>query len=95
MRYTQALQAIDNFKHHGIPITKIVGHSLGGSVALQLQKDMPGQFTTVTYGAPVASATPGLRYRRALDPISATDLGAIAVPSSQLNAHSYSGYSRR
>ena len=30
------------------------GHSLGGSVVLQLQKDFPNKFKkTVTYGAPV------------------------------------------
>ncbi len=33
-------------------ITKVVGHSLGGSVALELQKQYP-QLESRTYGAPV------------------------------------------
>ena len=34
-------------------INEIVGHSQSGSVALQLQKDYPNKFKTVTYNAPV------------------------------------------
>ena len=34
-------------------INEIVGHSQSGSVALQLQKDHPNRFKTVTYNAPV------------------------------------------
>ncbi len=39
-------------------INEIVGHSQSGSVALQLQKDHPGKFKTVTYNAPVVDFNP-------------------------------------
>ena len=39
-------------------LTSIVGHSLGGSVVLEMLKQYPDRnFKTTTYGAPVASMT--------------------------------------
>jgi pimeloyl-ACP methyl ester carboxylesterase len=58
--------------------TNVVGHSLGGAVALQLQKDKP-ELMTRTYGAPVLDPlglNPGDRYRSYGDPISMLDRGA-------------------
>lgn len=56
-------------------IHRIVGHSMGGSVALQLQNDYPGLDVT-TYGAPVFSFSPGDRHRDLFDPVSMFDFGS-------------------
>ena len=60
----------------------LVGHSLGGAVALQLQKENP-ELKTRTYGAPVvasvSSSSPSgsnERYRHWGDPVAMFDLGA-------------------
>ena len=60
-------------------VTRVVGHSLGGAVALQLQKDKPG-LASRTYGAPVLDPL-GLdskaeRYRNVGDPVSIFDRSA-------------------
>jgi hypothetical protein len=89
-RYNQAKTALDSNPN----INKIIGHSLGGSVALQLEKDNP-KYATTTYGAPVFSPNPfitGNRYRFKNDPISMLDNGAITVNTFKLNPHSYSNF---
>ena len=89
-RYNQAKTALNSNKN----ITKIIGHSLGASVALQLQKDN-NKFETTTYGAPVLQLNPfitGNRYRFKNDPISMFDNGAITVDTFKLNPHSYSNF---
>ncbi len=55
-----------------------MGHSLGGSVALELQDNMADRkFKTNTYGAPVLSFTPAEnRYRNRGDPVSMLDFGS-------------------
>ena len=62
----------------------MVGHSLGGSVTLELQKQYPERFETTTYGAPITAFSKGKRYRRTgflmTDPISMFDFGATTVP---------------
>ena len=74
-------------------INKIIGHSLGGSVALQFPKDN-NKFETTTYGAPVVqiNSTKGNRFRFQYDPISYFDNGALTVNKFNLNPHSYSNY---
>jgi pimeloyl-ACP methyl ester carboxylesterase len=63
-------------------ITSLVGHSLGGSVILEMQKQYPDRtFKTTTYGAPVKSiSTPdnidNKRFRNIGDPVSILDRGA-------------------
>lgn len=74
-------------------VKAVVGHSLGGSVALELQRQYP-HLKTRTYGAPVVSTTPGERYRHYGDPISMLDRGAQASSSSGLNPHVYTGYTK-
>lgn len=60
-------------------VQRVVGHSMGGSVALELQKAHP-ELQSTTYGAPVVSARPSRdRVRDYLDPISVFDLGAKMV----------------
>jgi hypothetical protein len=63
-------------------VTNLVGHSLGGSAVLELQKNHTEKtFKTNTYGAPVASLTvpdnvDNHRYRNYGDPVSMFDRGA-------------------
>lgn len=88
-RYNQAKTALDLNPN----ITKIVGHSLGGSVALEFQKNNP-KYNTTTYGAPVLQigSKQGNRYRFPFDPVSYLDNGAITVDKINFNPHSYSNY---
>ena len=89
-RYNQAKNALDSNPN----INNIVGHSLGGSVALQLQKNN-NKYETTTYGAPVLQLNPfitGNRYRFKNDPVSMLDNGAITVDMFKLNPHSYSNF---
>ena len=88
-RYNQAKTALDLNPN----ITKIVGHSLGGSVALEFQKNNP-KYNTTTYGAPVLQigSKLGNRYRFPYDPVSYLDNGAITVDKINFNPHSYSNY---
>ncbi len=54
LRQSERYQKAYEFIEKNPKIDTLVGHSLGGSVALQLQKDFPERnFKTVTYGAPV------------------------------------------
>ena len=70
-------------------VTAIRGHSLGGSVALEVQKNYPSHIkSTITYGAPVLEMPKHInniiggnnknveRYRNRWDPISSLDWGA-------------------
>ena len=88
-RYNQAKTALD-FNPN---ITKIIGHSLGGSVALEFQKNN-AKYNTTTYGAPVLQfdTQKGQRYRFPFDPVSYMDRGAITVDKFNINPHSYSNY---
>ena len=81
---------------HGI--TNIVGHSMGSSVALELEKNYPNLKST-TYATPTIS-TPfensNTRYRNPADPISILDRGASNVSNEvSLNPfknHSYNNF---
>ena len=82
-------------------IKNLVGHSLGGSVVLQLQSDHPERtFKTNTYGAPVLSnqrpdEENNNRYRNFLDPVSMLDKGAYQNPlltANPLVSHSYKNF---
>ena len=88
-RYNQAKTVLDSNPH----IKNLVGHSLGGSVALELQKHNQ-KMTSTTYGAPILQigTKQGNRYRFPFDPISYLDNGAITVNKFSINPHSYSNY---
>ena len=84
LRYINADKALT---HHDLlypdhRITSLVGHSLAGSVVLEMQKQYPDiNFKTTTYGAPVASMTApdgitNQMYRNYDDPVSMLDRGA-------------------
>ena len=86
-RYNQAKKLLETNPQ----VQNLTGHSLGASIALQLQKDN-SKYHTTTYGAPVLQLNPfttGNRYRFKNDPISMFDNGAITIDSIRLNPHSY------
>ena len=72
---------LEGFKNRG-EIDTVVGHSLGGSVSLELQQNFPDRIkNSRTYGAPVfellGSESENVdRYRNWLDPVSVFDRGA-------------------
>ena len=73
---------------------RVVGHSLGGAVSLELQRDHLDLHTR-TYGAPVISMTPGERYKSAGDLVSFLDFGAKTTVPKSLNPHSYQDIGER
>lgn len=97
-RYQEADKAYYDLQSHGKPVDRIVGHSLGGSVALQMQADhhIP---KSRTFGAPVLDMQPfgryynkAERYRHPLDPVSLLDRGATWGPLRSY-PHTYTGFS--
>ncbi len=92
LRYRNAAAALKANKD----IVNVVGHSLGGSVALELQKNMPERnFKSNTYGAPVLSMTPAdNRFRNYFDPVSFLDQGAVNSVNVGLNPHTFSNYDK-
>ena len=75
-------------------IKNIVGHSLGGSVALQILEDYPGKnYKVETYGAPVLSIEGDKnRHRYFGGPVSMFDRGAETEWTDDLNKHSFGGF---
>ena len=71
-------------------IRRVVGHSLGGAVTLELQRANPN-LKTVTYGAPVISLSGGERHRALFDPVAMFDFGATTELPRGINPHGY-GY---
>ena len=69
-------------------IRRVVGHSLGGAVTLELQKAHP-EFKTVTYCAPVISASGGERHRALFGPVAMFDFGATTDLPRGINPHGY------
>jgi hypothetical protein len=93
--YTNAKSTYERLISEGKPVERVVGHSLGGSVALQLQKDKDIPFSR-TFGAPVMQLSPfektAERYRHPLDPFSIFDRSATNIQSMNLNTHAYGGF---
>ena len=93
--YQNAKKTYDRLISQGKPVDRVVGHSLGGSVALQLQKDKDIPFSR-TFGAPVFKLSPfektAERYRHPLDPFNFFDRSATNTQSMSLNTHAYGGF---
>ena len=89
-------QAKEEQEKQGDKVKHLVGHSMGGNVALELQKENPNLKST-TYGAAVwqpFSTEQGDRYRHGGDPISMFDRGAKTIGGSwnPASAHAFTGY---
>ena len=96
-RYQQADEALKNNPQ----IDTIYAHSLGGSVALEINKNNDNKFKTITYGAPVLDFSfnrdpNNMRYRHPGDKISMFDTGAVNEDNNTtynlINPHSFSGF---
>ena len=80
---------IDGKKHYGV--TDIISHSLGSAVGQQINNDYGNIFRSRSYGSPfVSNQKPedtgnNLRIRKAGDPVSMFDNGAINLNRSSLN----------
>ena len=74
-------------------IKRVVGHSLGGAVALELQNYpyLKGDAYGTPYSAPLGKSPEGQiqRFRRAGDPISILDNSAQTSIPTSLNTHDY------
>ena len=88
-RYKEAKNVLDLNPN----IINLVSHSLGSSVALELEKDN-NKYKTTAYASPVLQIGTkiGNRYRFPFDPVSYLDRGAITVDKFNINPHSYSNY---
>jgi hypothetical protein len=92
-RLQQAEQAYNDLLMQGKPVDRVVGHSLGGSVALQLQEDKAIPLSR-TFGAPVFDLNfkqKSERYRHPLDPVSILDRSATWGPV-MAYPHTYTGF---
>lgn len=83
LRESARYKAAEKVLRENPQVEDIVGHSLGGSVVLELQKQYGDRgLKSRTYGAPVLDFTSPLdntkveRYRNYLDPVSIFDRGA-------------------
>ena len=91
-RYQQAESSYRDLQAQGHPVDRVVGHSLGGSVALQMQRDH-GIRKSRTYGAPVLDLfgeAPD-RLRHPWDPVSVLDRAAARGPPKR-NPHGYENF---
>ena len=100
-RYKQAMKTYDDLEASGQPVKRVVGHSLGGSVALEMQKNLGEKGVNLdsrTFGAPVMDLKPFdryhnnvERYRHPADPVSILDRGA-KWGDIKAYSHSYAGF---
>jgi len=94
-RYGDAERAYLDLRDKGMPIDRVVGHSLGGSVALQQQTDHDIPYSR-TFGAPVFDLNPMKRgtvdrVRHPLDPVSVLDRAATWGPL-MAYPHTFTGF---
>ena len=92
-RYGQAKEELEK---QGDKVKHLVGHSMGGNVSLEMQKEKP-HLKSTTYGAAVwqpFSTEQGDRYRHGGDPVSMFDRGAKTIGGSwnPVSAHAFTGY---
>ena len=99
--YSQAMDAYGKLTSSGQPVDRLVGHSLGGAVALEMANNLGKQgikAATRTFGAPVLDVMPRNfhnvkpeRYRHPLDPVSIADRGA-KWEKVMTYPHTYTGF---
>ena len=95
--WSEGYQNADRVLDASPQVRRVVGHSLGGAVALELQKTHPQlKLSSETYGAPVASFSgSSQRHRHWLDPVAIFDWGAETTLPQGLNPHSYQALAAR
>ena len=96
-KFSQRYKDAANLLKANPQVKKLVGHSLGGISAVELQKQHPNRnFDITTYGAPVVQmgGQKYKRFRKSGDLISGLDDGAITYKGSMnpKDAHSYRNY---
>ena len=101
-RDIQRYKDANKFLKRNPDVKQLIGHSMGSSVALQLNKDYNNKFETRTYSAPVFDVIPknendpnNERFRTLGDPVAIFDNGANTVVKPTLNPlelHSYNNY---
>ena len=103
-RDIQRYKDADKFLKKNSDIKQLIGHSMGGSVVLQLNKDNNNKFETRTYSAPVFDVMPNndndndpenQRYKTFGDPVAMFDNNAKATFKPTLNPlelHSFNNY---
>lgn len=94
-RYHDSERAYQDLLRRGKPVDRVVGHSLGGSIALQEQEDHNIEWSR-TFGAPVFDLNPQKRgtvdrVRHPIDPVSIFDRAATWGPL-MAYPHSYYGF---
>ena len=82
LRNSTRYQAAENALLDNPQVKEVRGHSLGGAVALELQKNYPDIEASRTYGAPVfnplgTESNNVDRYRNWTDPVSMFDRSAV------------------
>ena len=101
-RFSQRYKDADKILRNNKDIDTLVGHSLAGSVALELNKNYDNKFTTRTYLAPVFDLfknnsvnDKNLRFKTNFDIISMFDRNALNISKPSINPlslHSYDNY---
>ena len=107
MKQTERYKTAETYLNKNPQIKRLVGHSLGGSVGLALQKNYPERnYEVVTYGAPVFGGLDPFRDKKFKvqrfkhvgknvhepDPISFWDMGAEITPIDSGNALALHSY---
>ncbi len=82
-KYSKRYEDAEKILKENPQVDNMIGHSLGGAVVLELNKNNNNKFDTTTYGSPtfqLDDKNKGKRYRHTLDPISMFDRGANTIP---------------
>ncbi len=101
-RDIQRYKDANKFLKQNPDVKQLIGHSMGASVVLQLNKEYNNKFETRTYSAPVFDILPhsnndpeNQRYRTLGDPVAMFDINANTTVKKSLNPlelHSYNNY---
>ena len=98
VRYSERYSQADAALKDNPQVTELIGHSLGSSVAAEINKRNDNKFNVRYYGSPFVDFTfsrdpKNQRYRHPGDWISMFDTGAVNEPAYQImNPHSYEGF---
>ena len=91
---TQRYQDADKALQRNPQVHNIVGHSLGASVALELEKRNPELYVQAAYGTPtVSTSRTNNRFKHPNDPVAMFDNSAITKSNKQgYNQHTFKNY---